>query len=113
MEDAFGHARQALYSRISGRSIYGLFTRPAVLALSDEIRAGIPIQALNQVCRRLIDTEIAADSDVPGTVECIAVESGFNNLDQFTTMFQTATGWHPYEWYRSYCRDTMPRRNRL
>lgn len=112
MEDPLGDARRALYSRISGRSISTLFTRPSVLALADEAGSELPIQALNQVCRTLMNTVIEADSDVPGTINRIAEESGFIDIKQFLTMFQIATGWLPDEWYSRFCcNQALPRRN--
>lgn len=106
MEDALKVAQRALYTRISNRSLYGIFTRPSILVLADEARGKLPIQALNQVCRRLMSSGAVAESEISRNINLIAEESGFDDMEQFTMMFQSATGWHPEKWYRNYCRDT-------
>lgn len=110
MEDPLGQARRALYARLASHSDYtGLFTRPAVLAISDETVGTLPIRALNRACRMLLIANTETVNEDTNLVSRVADECGFGDVNHFILLFQEATGWHPEEWYRKYGRDSMPK----
>ena len=118
MEDPFGQARWAMYARIMNRSdgqsdstLTGLFTRPAILAISDETAGGLPVRALNRACRILLTLNTGADRIIEegGPVNRVAEVCGFGDVNHFIRLFREATGWHPEEWRRRYGHAGMPR----
>ncbi len=92
----------ALYARL-GSNINsadspwpGLFTRPAFLALEDEIPGGVPVLALNRACRMLFLRR--AETDMASFIDSVAVKCGFNSSEEFRILFKKATGWTPEVW---------------
>jgi len=100
MEDPLGQARRALYALTADSDGMGLFTRPAILALSDETPSGLPIRALNRACRKLMTMDAVTNS--------VASECGFDDTEIFIALFQSATGWHPDEWQQRFGRGNRP-----
>ena len=118
MEDPLGQARRALYTRmvnqsdglsLSDSALTGLFTRPAVLAISDETAGTLPIRAMNRACRMLLTVNPEAVNEDTNLVNRVADECGFVDVNHFILLFREATGWHPEEWHRRFGRDSMPK----
>ncbi len=108
MEDPLGQARRALYALTEDSDGTGLFTRPAILALSDETSSGLPIRALNRACRKLMTIAVVPETGASSVINSVASECGFDDTELFITLFQSATGWHPDEWQQRFGRGNMP-----
>jgi AraC-like DNA-binding protein len=113
MEDPLGQARRALYALTADSDGTGLFTRPAILALSDETSSGLPIRALNRACRKLMTIVEVSETGASSVINSVASECGFDDTEIFIALFQTATGWHPDEWQQRFGRGNMPIDNDL
>jgi AraC-like DNA-binding protein len=113
MEDPLGQARRALYALTADSGRTGLFTRPAILALSDETSSGLPIRALNCACRKLMTTDAVSEAGASSVINSVASECGFDDTDLFIVLFESATGWPPDEWQRRFGRVDMPIDNNL
>ena len=112
MEDPLGQARRALYARMANQSdglsdsaLTGLFTRPAVLAISDETAGTLPIRAMNRACRMLLIVNPETGNEDTNLVSRVADECGFGDMNQFIRLFREATGWYPEEWCRRFGRN--------
>ena len=127
MEDPSLPPDRAVYTRISAgpddrsdspqddSSWSGLFTRPANLALRDEVARGLPLRALNRACLMLLgkagsriggstEDDAGAGDTRRSFIEAVALDCGFRNRQDFDTLFFQATGWYPEDWQSRYGR---------
>lgn len=116
MEDPLAAPGRAIYARIATVPDYraaghdsgwaGLFTRPAELALKDDMSGNLPVRALNKACRMLSSRDMG-DTDLPDNrddrVSHTAYECGFADEQEFIHLFELATGWMPGDWMDRFC----------